>query len=57
MKYKLVPLIAAVTITAAALAACGGSGGSGNSKATAPPTSADHSPVTITKWEPQERTY
>jgi multiple sugar transport system substrate-binding protein len=51
VKSKLVPLIAAVTITAAALAACGGSGGSGNSKATAPPTAAaDHSPVTITMW-------
>jgi multiple sugar transport system substrate-binding protein len=51
VKSKLVPLIAAVTITAAALAACGGSGGSGNSKATAPATAAaDHTPVTITIW-------
>ena len=51
MKSRLVPLIAAVTITAAGLAACGGSGGSSNSKATAPASAAaDHSPVTITMW-------
>ena len=51
MKSRLVPLIAAVTITAAGLAACGGSGGSSNSKASAPASAAaDHSPVTITMW-------
>ena len=51
MKSRLVPLIAAATITAAALAACGGSGGSSNTSASAPATAAaDHTPVTITMW-------
>jgi multiple sugar transport system substrate-binding protein len=48
VKSRIVPLIAAISITAAGLAACGGS----DTKTTSAPTSAaaDHTPVTITMW-------